>query len=138
MTGEALRGKQVVRMLIAVLVIPQLLLVVLALMVSETGPQFADWLRLGIAVVLSYLLWRGHSAARSYLAFSVLLGALLLILLSLILLLKTPVALVGVLLGGAYVWVAWVLWKSPNIEAYIEAKERERNPSFSLTGEDGV
>jgi hypothetical protein len=138
MTGDALRGRQVILVLIAALVIPQFVLVVLALLLVKTGPQFADWLRLGVAVVLSYLLWRGHSAARSYLAFSVFLGAVLLILGSLVLLLKTPFAIVGVLLGAAYGWAAWVLWKSPNIEAYIEAREKERNPILSLTGGDGV
>jgi hypothetical protein len=138
MTGEAVRGRQVVLALIALLVIPQCLLMGAALMFATTGPHFGDWLRLGIALVLSWLLWRGHSAARSYLAFSLLLGAVGIMLISLALLLKTPFAILGVLLGAAYVWAAWVLWKSPNIEAYIEAKEKERNPSLSLTGDDGI
>src|SRR5262245_12450046 len=138
MTGEALRGRQLVLVLIGLLVIPQLLLVSLAMMFVKTGPAPMDWFRLALALVMAFLLWRGHSAARSYLAFSVFLGALLTILVSAVLLLKTPLAVFGLLLGAAYVWAARVLWKSPDIEAYIEAREQERNPILSLSGKDGV
>jgi hypothetical protein len=65
-------------------------------------------------------------------------GAVLVLVGSLVVLLKSPIAIVGIALGAGYIWAAWVLWKSPSVEAYIEARERSRDPILSLKSGDGV
>lgn len=138
MTPDEQRGRNIVLLISAAIVLPQALAVAASLATSHTAPLGMAAIRLGIAAIMSYLMWRGHSAARTYLAFTLFLGAGLTLVGSLALLVKTPFAVVGILLGAGYIWAAWVLWKSPKVEAYIEAREKARNPSLSFRDGNGV
>ena len=86
-----------------------------------------------ISVVISFFLIRGHSAARSYLAISLGLAALVSALGGGVLAVKHWWGFVFVLFVPVYAWGAWALWSSPKVEAYIEYRERRRNPDMSFT-----
>ena len=97
----------------------------------------AQWVPLVLAAVLSFFLLRGYGWARSYLAASLGLAALLTLLGGGVLALKHWWGLPFLLFAPLYAWAAWALWSSPKIEAYIDHRERRRNPDMSFTDAEG-
>ena len=72
MNDEARKGRRMVLTIVAALLLPNLLLVLVSgIPLKSLGLRFL------ISVVISFLVWRGYSWARSYMAFSLGLGALL-------------------------------------------------------------
>jgi hypothetical protein len=132
-SDEARKGQRIVLVIVAALLVPN---VVIALVSSAPlfsgGPLRSSGFRVAISVVISFLLWRGYSWARSYMAFSLGLSALLATLSGLLALLAGSWLGVMLLLAPVYAWGAWALWSSPNVDAYIEHRERERNPDMSF------
>ena len=128
MNEQARKGCQIILVIIAGLLVPS---VGLLLVPGNSVRTLAG--RIVISVVLSFLLWRGYSWARSYLAFSLGLGALLTALLGLLAALAVWWGAVLLLLPPLYAWSAWALWSSPKVDAYIEYREQQRNPDMSFT-----
>lgn len=128
MNEQARKGRQIILVIIAGLLVPS---VGLLLVPGNSARTLAG--RIVISVVLSFLLWRGYSWARSYLAFSLGLGALLTALLGLLAALAVWWGAVLLLLPPLYAWSAWALWSSPKVDAYIEYREQQRNPDMSFT-----
>jgi len=126
MTEEARRGRLIVLIIIAALLVPNLAVMTL------TQAWEAGAFRFAIAVAMSFFLWRGYSAARSYLAFSLGLAALLAALSGIVGALVLSWTAIFLLLAPVYAWGAWALWSSPKVEAYIEHCERGRNPDMSF------
>ena len=94
-------------------------------------------LRLVIPVVLSFLLWRGYSWARSYLALALGIGAIIGAFGGILIAISAWWGSVLLLFPPLYGWGAWALWSSPRVEAYIAFREKERNPEMSFsTGND--
>ena len=130
MSEDARKGQRIVLIIGAALLVPELLTIVL---VGWTRPGA---FRAAFSIVLAFLLWKGYSWARSYLAFSLALVALLWAFAGfLALLVISPLAVV-LLFPPLYAWAAWLLWSSPKVEAYIDYREKQRNPdmSFDSTG----
>ena len=137
MSDEARKGRQVILIVIAALLLPSLVTPLTAGV--SLGAVIA---RFGISAVMCVLMWRGYSWARSYLAFGLGLAALLAVLagaFGLIAVLAGALAplvvlrlAVTLLLAPLYAWAAWALWSSPKVEAYIEYRERQRNPDMSF------
>ena len=127
MNEEARKGRTIIIAVIAGLLLPSL-----GLLVVSGNAMKAATVRLIISVVLSYLLWRGYSWARSYLAFGLGLAAALAVLSGLLALLAMSWLAIFLLLAPLYAWGAWALWSSPNVEAYIQHCEQRRNPDMSF------
>lgn len=127
MNDEARKGRQIVLIIIAGLLLPNL-----ALALLSGNSIKVSGLRLVISFLISFLLWRGYSWARSYMAFSLGLAALLTALSGLLAVLVLSWMAVVLLLAPLYAWGAWALWSSPTVEAYIEYCERQRNPDMSF------
>ena len=105
-----------------------------ALMLALPGGSLrSQALRLAIVVAMSVLMWRGYSWARSYMAFSLAMAAVLTVLSGMAAMLMVWWGAGLLVLAPLYAWGAWVLWNSPKVEAYIEYRERQRNPDMSFT-----
>ncbi len=89
--------------------------------------------RLVIVTVLLFLMWRGYGWARSYVAFSLGIAALLTAISGVLLVARVWWGFLLALFAPLYAWGAWALWSSPQVDAYIDYCERERNPSMSLS-----
>ena len=127
------------RTLILVVALGLVASAVLELLVALATPALAStglaWLRLGLCLLFSFLMWQGYSWARPYIAFLLFVGAVLAALGSLVALIRSPIAgLVGLAFAAFYGWGGWVLWKSPHVDAYIEYREKLRIPDMSLGG----
>lgn len=127
MSDEARKGRQIILIVIAALLLPNLG-ILLAAGLSPT----AAVTRLGISAVMSFLMWRGYSWARSYLAFGLGLAALFALLSGVLALFVVSWLAVMLLLAPLYAWAAWALWSSPKVEAYIQYCEQQRNPDMSF------
>lgn len=128
MNDEARKGKRIILMIIAGLLLPNLVVLVLP---GSSVAALAS--RLLIGVTLSFLMWRGYSWARSYMAFSLGLAALLSALAGLLAPLAVSWGAALLLFSPLYAWGAWALWSSPAVEAYIEYCEEQRNPDMSFS-----
>ena len=127
MNDEARKGRRMVLTIVAALLLPNLLLVLVSgIPLKSLGLRFL------ISVVISFLVWRGYSWARSYMALSLGLGALLTALAGLLAALAASWQAGFLLLAPVYAWGAWALWSSPNVDAYIDHCERQRNPDMSF------
>jgi len=127
MNNEAKRGRQIILLIVTGLVVPNLAGILIPGNAVKLG-----LIRLLFAFLMSFLLWRGYSWARSYMAFSLGLAALLTALSGLLAVLVFSWMAVVLLLAPLYAWGAWALWSSPSVEAYIEYCERQRNPDMSF------
>ena len=129
MSDDARKGQRIVLAICTALLLPELLTLLVRRDVSVSGAM-----RMIIPVLLAVLLWRGYSWARSYLAFSLGLVALLWALAGFLALLAISWFAVVLVLPPLYVWGAWLLWSSPKVEAYIDYREKQRNPDMSFDG----
>ena len=127
MSDEATKGKRIISIIVAGLLVPNLAL----LLVPGSSLRVIAG-RSAIAVIMSFLMWRGYSWARSYMSFSLGLAALLAVLSGLLGLLTASWGAVLLLVAPLYAWGAWALWSSPAVEAYIAHREQERNPDMSF------
>jgi len=126
MSEEAGKGRQIILIIVAALLVPSLAVMMLTQAWREGALRFA------IALVMSFFLWRGYSWARSYLAYTLGLATLLAALSGIVGALVLRWQAIYVFVAPLYAWGAWALWSSPKVEAYIEHRERQRNPDMSL------
>ena len=127
MNDETRKGRRIILTIIAGLLLPNLVLLMIP--GSSVGTVARSLL---IGIIISFLMWRGYSWARSYMAFSLGLAALLSALVGLLAMLAVSWSAVLLLVSPLYAWGAWALWSSPAVEAYIEYCEKQRNPDMSF------
>lgn len=128
MNDDARQGRRIILVVMAGLLIP----VLGVLLIPGTSVK-SQAVRLAIVVGMSFFMWRGYSWARSYIAFSLGVAALLAALSGVLAVLALSWGAVFLLLAPLYAWGAWALWRSPKVDAYIEHCERQRNPDMSFT-----
>lgn len=133
------KGRTIILIVAGGLIGTALLNMLRALAMSSRDAVGMAWVRLAICLVISFLMWRGYSWARSYVAFSLFVGAALGALGSLATLVGAFVlGLLNLTFAFFYAWGGYMLWKSPDVDAYIERHEKLRNPDMSLGGGMGA
>lgn len=127
MNDDARGGRRIILLIIASLLLPNLGLLIVA--GNSLGMALG---RLAIVIGMSFLMWRGYGWARSYMAFSLGVAALLAVLTGILAALAVWWGAVLLVPPPLYAWGAWVLWRSPKVDAYIEHCEKLRNPDMSF------
>jgi hypothetical protein len=136
MTSEESRGRKITSGIALFLAIPSLLILIV-LLLTGTAAARIPWLQVVLPVVMAFLLFKGYSWARAYIAFSSCAGALLLML-GPLLTGKLLLALFSFPFAAAYVAAAVILWKSKAVEAYFDRQTHSRDALLSLSDHDGV
>ncbi len=136
MTPEEQRGRVIAVSIGAALVVISVLSFFLVLLVRRHVGPF-QLFQLGASVVLAWLMFKGYGWARAYVAFSLLLGGVFLLLLPI--LARRPLGLIIALpISAAYVAAGLVLWKSKSVEAFFDRQAEIRNAPPSIRGSGGV
>lgn len=133
------KGRTIILIVAGGLIGTALLNLLGALAMTSRDAMGMAWVRLAICLVVSFLMWRGYSWARSYVAFALFVGAVLAALGSLAMLAGMFfLGLLNLTIAFFYAWGGYMLWKSPDVDAYIEWHEKARNPDMSLGGGMGA
>jgi hypothetical protein len=127
MDDAAREGRRIIAIVIAGLLLHSLVMLAVP---GRSFPRRA--LELLVAGGMSLLMWRGYSWARSYLAFVLGGSAIGAAIMGLWLTFSVGWGAVLLLFPPLYGWGAWALWSSPKVDAYIEHRERKRNPDMSF------
>jgi len=136
MTSEESHGRKITLGIALFLAVPPLLILIVLLLTGAAASRI-PWFQLVLPVVMAFLLFKGYTWARAYIAFSSCAGALLLML-GPLLRGSLLFALLSLPFAAAYVAAAVILWKSKAVEAYFDRQTHSRDALLSLSDHDGV
>jgi len=134
---EVARGRRQLLLVVAAITVPPLGAALAVVFLGLAVDRGAIVVPILLSAAIGVCLLRGYSWARYYLGLAFCLNAVLRFFGSLVILTSLP-GLVGLLLSICYGVGAWALLKSAPIDAYFEYRRRQREPVFSLRGDDGV
>lgn len=137
MSQEERRGKKIA-LAIAIIVSVLAALDFLALFLTATsGSGAGSWFGLVLRLAMAWLIYRGYGWARSYLAFLLVVNALIAAV-GLPLQLGDLGSVVALPVAAIYFAFSWAVWRSKALEAYCAHQYRKRNPSMSMSNHLGV